>query len=413
MKRVVVTGIGAVTPIGNDVESMWKNLIKGKHGIDVIDRFDIDGFENHLAAEVKGYDPLLYMSRKDVNRYDPYTVFGVGAACQAMKNSKIDGTVPKERFGVYFSSVMGGLSAVERGIAALTEKGSSRVSSYTVPAMITNTAAGAIAMKYGCRASCMSISTACASSSNAVGEAYRCIKHGYADAVIAGGADAAITPFGIASLNACNAMSRSDDPDRASIPFDAERDGFVLGEGSGALVLEEYEHAKKRGAYIYGEICGYGSTCDAFNMVAPMPDADMAAKAVKYALQEAEQDFGPTEGGIYINAHGTATRLNDKMETIAIKKGLGLERAYESIVSSTRSMTGHLLGGAGAVEAIISLLVLRRKDIPPTAGYKVEDDMCDLDICANEARHADIELTLSNSFGFGGHNSCIAFRDTE
>lgn len=326
-----------------------------------------------------------------------------------MEDSGIIGSVAPERIGVYFSSGVGGLTTLENGVRTLADKGPSRVSPFAVPAMIANTAGGLIAIKYDCRASCMSIITACASSTNAIGEAYRAIGYGHADAIIAGGSDSAINPIGLASFDACRALSKSQDADRASIPFDDDREGFIMGEGGGALVLEEYNHARKRNARIYAEICGYGSTCDAFNIVAPSPDAEGAARAISLALEGVKA----VPGRIYINAHGTSTRKNDEMETLAIKKALGEQLAYDSLVSSTKSMTGHLLGGAGAVEAIISILALNRKHVPPTAGYRKADPLCDLDICANESREADVKLALSNSFGFGGHNSCIAFREAE
>ena len=398
MKRVVVTGMGAVTPIGNNVADMWESMINSRHGIAAITHFDTEGYDISLAAEVKNFDPLQYMSKKDIQRYDPFAVLGVGAASQAMEDSQIVGKVSGERLGVYFSTGIGGLVTLE--------KGPSRVPSFSVPAMISNSAAALIAIKYGCKGSCLSISTACASSSHAIGEAYRAIKHGYADAVLAGGSDSVINPIGAASFAACRAVTKSADPDRASIPFDAERTGFVIGEGGGALVLEEYEHAVKRGANIYAEICGYGTTCDAYHITHPLPDGSGAAGAIMQALNEA----APYTERIYINAHGTSTRLNDSLETAAIKKALGKYFAYKAVISSTKSITGHLLGGAGAVEAIACIMALRTDIIPPTAGYSVPDPDCDLDICPNEARACKVDLALSNSFGFGGHNACLAFK---
>ncbi|MGN1115590.1 MAG: beta-ketoacyl-ACP synthase II, partial [Candidatus Ornithomonoglobus sp.] len=406
MRRVVITGMGAVTPIGNNVSDMWNSMISSRHGIGRITHFDTDGFENVLAAEVKSYDASEYMSKKDAGRYDAYTLFGIGAASQAAESSGIAGKIDPERIGVYFSSGIGGLTTLEKGERALLNMGANKVSPFAVPAMIANSAAALTAIKYNCLGSCLSISTACASSAHAIGEAYRAVKDGYLDAVIAGGADAAINPIGVASFNACRALTKSTDPDRASIPFDAERSGFVIGEGGGALVLEEYEHAKKRGAEIHAEICGYGSTCDAFHITRPSPDADGAARAIKQAADES----GINTGYIYINAHGTSTKLNDELETLAIKKGLGEELAYKAVISSTKSMTGHLLGGAGAVGAIAAVMALRTGIIPPTAGFRIKDEACDLDICPNTARKARIELALSNSFGFGGHNSCLAFK---
>lgn len=406
MKRVVVTGVGAVTPIGNDAESMWESMMAGRHGIAPITRFDTDGFATKVAAEVKGYDPALYMSKKDANRYDPFTVLGIGAASQAVEDSGIIGYIDSERFGVYFSSGIGGLTTLEKGETALAKKGPLKVPPFSVPAMISNSAAALIAIKYHCLGSCLSVATACASSGHAIGEAYRTIKHGYADAIIAGGADADINPIGVAAFNACRALTTSSDSDRASIPFDTERSGFVMGEGGGAIILEEYEHAINRGAKIYAEICGYGTTCDAYHITRPSPDADGGARAIRQAVSES----GIHTEHIYINAHGTSTKLNDEIETLAIKKALGDDLARKVIVSSTKSMTGHLLGGAGAVEAIVCIMALDTGYIPPTVGYEIPDPACDLDICPNEAREYRAELALSNSLGFGGHNSCLAFR---
>lgn len=406
MERVVITGIGAVTPIGNDAESMWESMIAGRHGIAPITHFDTDGFGVSLAAEVKNFDPLLYVSKKDVQRYDPFAVIGVSAASQAVDDSEIIGKVRAERIGVYFSTGVGGLTTLEKGEGALANKGPLKVPPFSVPAMIANSATAYIAMKYNFKGSSLSIATACASSAHAIGEAYRTIKHGYADAIIAGGSDAAVNPIGVASFASCRAITKSDDPDRASIPFDAERNGFVIGEGGGALVLEEYEHAVKRGAKIYAEICGYGTTCDAYHITRPAPDASGASEAIKQALNESMLQ----SGYIYINAHGTSTKLNDELETMAIKNALGSELVSQTVISSTKSMTGHLLGGAGAVEAIACIMSLRTGTIPPTIGYKVPDSACDLDICPNESRKCKVDLALSNSFGFGGHNACLAFR---
>lgn len=409
MNRVVITGMGAVTPIGNTVTGMWDSMIQGKHGIAPITHFDTEGFATKIAAEVKDYDPTLYMEKKDANRYDPFTVLGIGAANQAVEDSGIAGQIYPERFSVYFSSGVGGLTTLEKGERALLQKGPLRVPPFSVPGMIANSAAALIAIRYCCLGSCLSVATACASSGHAIGEAYRAIKHGYADAIIAGGSDAAINPIGVSAFNACKALTTSIDPDRASIPFDGERSGFVMGEGGGALILEEYEHAVRRGAKIYAEICGYGTTCDAFHITRPAPDADGGTRAICQALEETHTDTDR----IYINAHGTSTKLNDEIETLAIKQSLGEKLAYKAVVSSTKSMTGHLLGGAGAVEAIACIKALQTEYIPPTVGYKVPDAACDLDICPNEARKMKIDLALSNSLGFGGHNSCLAFREVQ
>lgn len=404
--RVVITGMGAVTPVGNDVNSMWTSLVSGSHGIAPISHFDSSGTGVSVAAEVKNFDPLLYMNKTDSRRCDPYTAFALGAAAQAMEDSHISGTVSPYRMGVYFSTCMGGVATAEESASLLIKDGSAHVPPLTVPAMIPNSAAAMIAIKYSLHASCIAMATACAGSANAIGEAYRAIRDGYADAFIAGGSDASITPLGISSFNACRALSKSADPDRASIPFDLERDGFVMGEGAGALVLESYEHASARGARIYAEICGYGSTCDAFHITRPYPDGEYASAAIKQAIDGI--DFAPSR--TYYNAHGTSTRLNDEIETIAVKKAFGEEAAKKIFVSSTKSMTGHLLGAAAVVEAIAAIKALNESVVPPTAGYKVPDPVCDLNICHTKVLNPELEFVVTNSIGFGGHNACLSFR---
>ena len=327
MKRVVITGMGAVTPIGNDVQSMWDSMMNMRHGIAPITHFDTTGFATSLAAEVKDYNPLEYMDKKESQRYDLFAVLGIGAASQAVEESGIIGNVSPERIGVYFSSGVGGLTTLEKGVSSLLNKGASRVSPFSVPAMIANSGAALIAIKYNCFGSCLSVVTACASSAHAIGEAYRTIKHGYADAIIAGGADSAINPIGIASFNACHALSTSDNPDRASIPFDAERNGFVMGEGSGALILEEYEHAVKRNAKIYAEICGYGTTCDAYHITHPSPNANGAERAIRQAWNESDVN---TER-IYINAHGTSTNKYIYVVHYAYKKSTSRVRSEKRL----------------------------------------------------------------------------------
>lgn len=382
-------------------------MINGKHGIAPITHFDTEGFSTVIAAEVKGYQPSLYMDKKDIQRYDPFTIFAMGAASQAVEQSGIIEHINHERIGVYFSTGIGGLFTLENSERVLLKKGPAKVPAFSVPAMISNSAAAMIAIKYHCLGSCMAISTACASSGHAIGEAYRAIRHGYADAIIAGGSDAVISPIGVASFNASRALTKTSNTDRASIPFDGERNGFVLGEGAGALVLEEYEHAVKRNASIFAEVCGYGTTCDAFHITRPAPDADGGTRAIRQAIEEAHIE---TER-IYINAHGTSTKLNDEIETLAIKRALGEKLAKRVVISSTKSMTGHLLGGAGAVETIVCIMVLQTGCIPPTIGYRIPDTACDLDICPNEVRKVKVDLALSNSLGFGGHNSCLAFKE--
>ena len=406
-RRVVVTGIGAVTPLGNNAADTWESMKNGKNGIGPITLFDTENFKAKLAAEVRGFDPREYLEVKEILRTDRYAQFAVAAAKQAADESGIEGTVEPERFAVLFGTGIGGISTFEKEHSTLLEKGPRRVSPLMVPMMIGNMAAGLIAIRYDCRGSVMPAVTACASGSNAIGEAMRLIRHGYADAAITGGAEAAIIPSAIAGFANMQALSVAQDPDEASLPFDKRRGGFVMGEGAAALVLEEYSRAKKRGARIYGEVCGYGSTCDAYHITAPQPEARGGARAMEDAMKEAacsDQDL------VYINAHGTGTPMNDVIETLAIKKALGEEGAKKALVSSTKSMTGHMLGAAGAVEALACLLALDEGIIPPTINLKEQDEACDLNCTPNRAVKADITLALSNSLGFGGHNACLAFR---
>lgn len=406
-RRVVVTGLGAVTPLGNNVKDTWDGLKNGKCGIAQITQFDTEKFKAKLAAEVKDFDPKEYLEVNEVLRTDRYAQLAVAAAKQAVDESGIEGNVEPERFAVMFGTGIGGIGTFEREHTKLIEKGPRRVSPLFIPMMIGNMAAGMIAIRHDCRGSAMPAVTACASGSNAIGEALRLIRHGYADAVITGGAESTITPSAVAGFVNMQALSTSQDPDAASLPFDKRRGGFVMGEGSVALILEEYEHAKMRGAKIYGEVCGYGSTCDAYHITAPHPDARGGAQAMMDAMREA----GYTdEDKVYVNAHGTGTHMNDLIETIAIKKALGEEAAGNALVSSTKSMTGHMLGAAGAIEAMACLLALEEGIIPPTINLKEPDEECDLNYVPNKAVKADITLALSNSLGFGGHNACLAFR---
>lgn len=406
-RRVVVTGLGAVTPLGNNVKDTWDGLKNGKCGIAQITQFDTEKFKAKLAAEVKDFDPKEYLEVNEVLRTDRYAQLAVAAAKQAVDESGIEGNVEPERFAVMFGTGIGGIGTFEREHTKLMEKGPRRVSPLFIPMMIGNMAAGMIAIRHDCRGSAMPAVTACASGSNAIGEALRLIRHGYADAVITGGAESTITPSAVAGFVNMQALSTSQDPDAASLPFDKRRGGFVMGEGSVALILEEYEHAKMRGAKIYGEVCGYGSTCDAYHITAPHPDARGGAQAMMDAMREA----GYTEEDkVYVNAHGTGTHMNDLIETIAIKKALGEEAAGNALVSSTKSMTGHMLGAAGAIEAMACLLALEEGIIPPTINLKEPDEECDLNYVPNKAVKADITLALSNSLGFGGHNACLAFR---
>ncbi len=406
-KRVVVTGMGVVSPIGNDVKSFWDGLVSGKNGIDKITRFDASEFKATLAAEVKDFDASEYMEKSEARKLDRFSQFALAAAAQAVSESGITDSVKPERFGVYFGSGIGGFDTMVAEHSNLMTKGPKRVSPMMIPKMISNIAAGNIAIKYGAKGPCISISTACATGSSCIGEAYRAIAGGYADAIIAGGSEASINPLGVAGFINCMALCESSDKDRASIPFDKERCGFVMGEGAGALVLEEYEHAAARGAKIYAEVCGYGSTCDAYHVTAPAPGGQGGADAIAAAL-ETSGEYSSEK--VYINAHGTSTPLNDKTETAAIKKVFG-EDAYKVHVSSTKSMTGHMLGAAGAAEAIAAILAVNNGVVPPTIGYKVPDEECDLDYTPNNAVEADIKLALSVSLGFGGHNACVAFKE--
>lgn len=408
MKKVVITGMGAITPVGNSVPELWKSLKNGVCGVGSITKFNTDEYKVKVAAEVKNFDPLKYMDKSDVRKYDLFCQYALAAASQAVEESGICGTLPPKRIGTFFGSGIGGINTFAEQQQALLEKSPRRVSPFFIPALIINMAAGLIAIKYNFQGEALPVVTACATGNNAIGEAYRAIKHGYLDAAIAGGAEAAILPIGVAGFANMKALSTAEDPTAACVPFDARRNGFVMGEGAGALMLEEYEHAKARGAKIYAEICGYGVTCDAHHITAPHPEAIGGAAALKMAYDEAGGCDDPSK--IYVNAHGTSTPLNDSSETLAIKKGLGEEAAYRCMVSSTKSMTGHMLGAAGAVEAIACALVVKENIVPPTIGYKEPDPACDLDYVPNTARKSPVELALSASLGFGGHNAYLAFR---
>ena len=406
IRRVVVTGIGAVTPVGLTAEESWKAMLEGKNGIAPITQFDTTDFKAKLAAEVKGFEPRNYMEKADILKTDRYSLFGIAAAQEAVDDSGFMGTVDPERAAVYFGSGIGGINSFEAEHTKLMQRGPKRVSPYFVPMMIANMAAGMIAIRFNCQNAALPAVTACASGSNAIGEAIRAIRHGYCDVAVTGGCEAAISPVGVAGFINMQALSVSEDPDAASLPFDKRRAGFVIGEGGAALILEEYEHAKARGAKIYAEAVGYGSTCDAHHITAPDPEAGGASRAMKMALEEA--GYKGTEK-VYVNAHGTGTPLNDKSETKAVKIAFG-DKAKDVLISSTKSMTGHMLGAAGAIEAIACIKALGEGIIPPTINLNEPDEDCDLNYCPNKAVKADIELALSNSLGFGGHNACIAFR---
>lgn len=406
MRRVVITGMGAISPIGNNVAAMWTSMLAGRHGIGSITHFDTEPFKVKLAAEVKDFDAQRVLGGNEYKRYDRFIQFALAAADEAVADSGILGAVPEERLGVYIGSGVGGIGTTYQETEKLLQKGPRWVSPFLVPMMIGNMASGLAAIRYQAKGINLPVVTACATGSHSIGEAYRAIAHGYADAVIAGGSEAAINPISVAGFTSCMALTQETDPDRASIPFDLDRSGFVMGEGAGILILEEYEHAKARGARIHAEIAGYGNTCDAHHMTAPDPDAAGGSRAIVQALSE---NIGSSYHKMYINAHGTSTPLNDKGETLAIKAALG-QRAYEDvIISSTKSMTGHMLGAAGAVEAIAAILALVEGQVPPTIGYRTADPDCDLDCVPNAARKADVDASLSLSLGFGGHNACLAF----
>ncbi len=407
MRRVVITGLGAVTPVGNNVETMWESVKSGKCGINKITKYDTTGNKVTLAAEVKDLNPEERLDKSEIRKMDDFTVYATIAAMEAFDDSKIN--IENEdtyRCGIIFSSGIGGLGTIQRECERGNEKGFERVSPHFIPLSIANMAAGNIAIKLGLHGICTCPVTACAGGTNAVGDAFRQIRDGYQDVVLAGGAEACITPFGIGGFAAMKALNTTDNPKRASIPFDKERSGFVMGEGAGALVLEEYEHAVERGAKIYCEIVGYGATCDANHVTAPLADGSAAAKCMNFAIEDAK--ITP-EKITYINAHGTSTSLNDKSETLAIKNAFG-ESAKNLMVSSTKSMTGHLLGASGAVEAIITALSVQNDIVPPTINYKEFDEECDLDIVPNEARNTRVEYAMSNSLGFGGHNASVVFK---
>lgn len=408
MRRVVITGLGAVTPIGNDVKSFWEGIKAGKCGIDKVTHFDASELKTQIAGEVKDFDPSVCIEKKDARKMDRYTQFAVVAATEAVKDSGLD--MEKEdpwRVGVITGSGIGGIDTLVEQHNALLNKGPGRVSPFFIPMMIGNMGAAQIAIKFNARGINENVVTACASSTNAIGDALRHIQYGHNDVIIAGGAEAAVNELAFAGFCSMKAMStRNDDPQTASRPFDAERDGFVLSEGAGFVVLEELEHAKKRGAHIYCELVGYGATDDAYHITSPIPGGEGGAKAMELAIQDA--GIKPEEV-TYINAHGTSTKYNDSFETQAIKSVLG-EAAKNVAVSSTKSMTGHLLGAAGGVEAIVCSLAISEGYIPATINYQNPDPECDLDIVPNEGREQEVTVAMSNSLGFGGHNATIVMK---
>jgi len=413
-RRVVITGLGVVTPVGNDLETFWTSLKEGKSGIGRITAFDISQYDCQIAGEVRNFDPKPFFNNpKDVRRTDRFVQLAMGAAKMSIKDSGIDlEKINRDRFGTIISSGIGGLKTLEDQFTILMNKGPSRTSPFTIPMLISNMASGVISMEFGLRGPNMCIVTACATSNNSIGESWRMIKFGDADIFLAGGSEASIVELGLAGFSAMRALSRrNDEPERASRPFDRDRDGFVMSEGAGICVVEELEHAKKRGAKIYCELTGYGLSADAHHMTAPPDDGEGAARAMKLALDHAKLSPGDVD---YINAHATSTGLGDIAETKAIKMVWGEEQAKKVAISATKSMTGHLLGGAGAVEMAACALAIRDGVIPPTINLENPDPECDLDYTANKAREKKVRVTLNNSFGFGGHNATLvatAFED--
>jgi 3-oxoacyl-[acyl-carrier-protein] synthase II len=410
-RRVVVTGTGVISPVGNDTQTFWKNILDGVCGIDFITSIPTDDLPVKIAGEIKDFSPADYgIEPPFARKQDKFTVYAVAAAWQAMKeaglNSGEDGNIDPFRLGVYVGSGIGGFNTQVRETEKILKDGAKWISPLFIPTMISNIAAGNIAIRNGACGPCLPVVTACATSTHAIGEAYRAIKHGYADAIITGGAEAAIIPLGIAGFANAKALSRAEDPKYASLPFSADRGGFVMAEGAAMLVLEEYEHAVGRGANIIAEVCGYGNTCDAHHVTAPRPDGATQSAAIRMALDEAGYT---SEDELYINAHGTGTALNDSSETAAFKIALG-EDAYKAHISSTKGSTGHMLGAAGAVEALASILALRDGIVPPTINLTNPDPELDLDYTPNQPVKADLTIAISDSLGFGGHNGAVAFR---
>ena len=410
-RRVVITGLGAVTPIGNNTEEFWKGIKEGKCGIDEITRFDTTNFKVKLAAELKDFNAEDYFDRREAKRLDRFSQYAMVASREAWKDSGLDKeTENMERVGIMIGSGIGGIGTTEEEHEKYMTKGPDRVSPMYIPMGIPNMATGNVAIDIGAKGESIAMVTACASGTHSIGESFRMIKHGYQDIVLAGGTEAGITPLGIAGFTNIKALSKAEDKTRASIPFDKERSGFVMGEGAGVIVLEELEHAKKRGAKIYAEMVGYGATSDAYHITSPAPGGEGGARAMKIAMEEAHVN---PEEITYVNAHGTSTHLNDSYETQAIKTALGEENAKKVMVSSTKGHTGHLLGAAGGVEAIVCAKAIEEGFVPATINYKVPDEECDLDVVPNEGRKVDVKYAISNSLGFGGHNSSILLKKYE
>lgn len=406
MRRVVVTGMGAITPVGNDIDTMWANMLAGVNGVEKITSFDTSDLKVHLAGTVKNFEPEKYIEKRELRKLDIYCQYAIAAAQQAVDDSGILGNINEERFGVYIGAGIGGLHSFVNNVTALNEGGPRKVSPFFIPMMIGNIATGNVAIRFKAKGISLSVMSACATGTHSIGEAFHAIKDGYADAIIAGGTEAVIAPLTIAGFQNMKALSTNEDPETASRPFDKNRDGFVMGEGAGMLVLEEYEHAKARGAKIYAEFAGYGNTCDAHHVTAPDPEGAGLARAIKIAMAEA----GTTDDDqLYINAHGTSTHLNDLTETMAFKSALG-EKAYDANISSTKSMTGHMLGATGAIEAIVSVLTLRDGMIPPTIHLNEQDEELDLNYTPNKAVKRDVTVAASTNLGFGGHDACVVFK---
>ena len=410
MKRVVITGLGVISPVGNDVNTFWESLKAGKCGISRLEGFDEYDLPIHVAGRVKDFDPLKFgLSAAEKRRNDIYSQYAMAAAAQAMADSGLASSqnIEEDRFGVYLGSGIGGIQTFVAQTKILFDEGVGRISPLFIPMMIPNIAGGNIAIKYKAKGPCLTHVSACATGTNSIGEAYLAIKCGRADAILAGGSEAAVTPLAIGGFANAKALTTEEDPAKACLPFDARRGGFVMAEGAGVLILEEREHAIARGAHIYAEVCGYGCTCDAHHYTAPRPDGITAGRALREALDEAGYKAGEN---LYINAHGTGTHLNDSTETRAIKVALGEDDARRASVSSTKSMHGHMFGATGAVELIASALALRDSIVPPTIGLQEADPECDLDYTPMEARRRDLDIAISNSLGFGGHNVCVALR---
>ena len=406
MRRVVVTGMGAITPVGNDIDTMWANMLAGVNGVEKITSFDTSDLKVHLAGTVKNFEPEKYIEKRELRKLDIYCQYAIAAAQQAVDDSGILGNINEERFGVYIGAGIGGLHSFVNNVTALNEGGPRKVSPFFIPMMIGNIATGNVAIRFKAKGVSLSVMSACATGTHSIGEAFHAIKDGYADAIIAGGTEAVIAPLTFAGFQNMKALSTNEDPESASRPFDKNRDGFVMGEGAGMLVLEEYEHAKARGAKIYAEFAGYGNTCDAHHVTAPDPEGAGLTRAIKIAMAEA----GTTDDDqLYINAHGTSTHLNDLTETMAFKSALG-EKAYDANISSTKSMTGHMLGATGAIEAIVSVLTLRDGMIPPTIHLNEQDEELDLNYTPNKAVKRDVTVAASTNLGFGGHDACVVFK---